>query len=422
LSAFENPEKDGIKMNEGTMESPALRAYRLEARAWLADNIPRHPGRSLEDPIDPTPEALAEAKATQRKLYDAGYAGFTFPVEYGGQGLTLEHERIFLQEAAGYDIPLASFGVSINILGATLAEFGTHEQKLAHLPNILSGRERWLQFLSEPSGGSDLAGLLTSARRDGESFIVNGQKTWSTGAHLSDYALCPVRTNWDVPKHKGISVLIVDLRSPGLEIRRIYQLDGRAEFCEEFFTDVMVPAANLVGEENEGWRVARGLLEIEHAWIGRGARARTEHRQGVAPLVSIAKRKGAGEDWGVRRQIVDLHVSGAVQKLVAARVSNAIAAGKLPPGYGSLLKLGDDILIQHHTELALSLAGAQGVTWSAEEPQAGEWATAYLSTRSASIAGGTVEIQRNNISERVLGLPREPAFDRDIPFNQVPHN
>ena len=181
--------------------------------------------------------------------------------------------------------------MSINILGATLAAFGTHEQKLDHIPKILSGEERWLQFLSEPSGGSDLAGLLTRATRDGDSFVVNGQKTWSTGAHLSDFALCPVRTRWDVPKHKGISVLIVDLKSPGIDIRRIKQINGGAEFCEEFFTDVVVPASNLVGEENEGWRVARGLLEIEHAWVGRGG-ARTGAGQGVGPLVSLAKRKG----------------------------------------------------------------------------------------------------------------------------------
>ena len=173
-------------------------------------------------------------KALQQKLFDGGYAGFTFPAEYGGQGLTLDHERVFIEEAAGYDLPSRGFGVSINIIGATLAAFGTHEQKVTHIRNILSGRERWLQFLSEPSGGSDLAGLLTSAVRDGDSFIVNGQKTWSTGAHLSDFALCPVRTRWDVPKHKGLSVLIIDLKSPGIEIRRIQQINGGSEFAKSF--------------------------------------------------------------------------------------------------------------------------------------------------------------------------------------------
>ena len=250
-------------MNEDKIESPELREYRVKARAWLADHIPPL-GRGDDGQVvavgeedDPAPERQAEARQLQAKLYEAGYAGFTFPVDYGGQGLTLDHEGVFLEEAAGYDLPIAEFGVSINILGATLAAFGTHEQKLAHIPNILSGKERWLQFLSEPSGGSDLAGLLTSATRDGDSFVVNGQKTWSTGAHLSNFALCPVRTRWDVPKHKGISVLIIDLKTPGIEIRRIKQINGGSEFCEEFFTDALVPASNLVGGRTKagGWPV-----------------------------------------------------------------------------------------------------------------------------------------------------------------------
>jgi alkylation response protein AidB-like acyl-CoA dehydrogenase len=410
-----------------TIESPELQGYRLKARDWLAHNMPlvkRRDDGSVEiiDDDEPGSERRSEMRRRQAQLYEAGYAGFTFPVEYGGQGLTLDHERVFLQEASGYDLPFGEFGVSINILGATLAAFGTHEQKLEHIPRILSGEERWLQFLSEPSGGSDLAGLLTSATRDGESFLVNGQKTWSTGAHLSDFAMCPVRTRWDVPKHKGISVLIVDLRTPGIEIRRIKQINGGAEFCEEFFTDVVVPASNLLGEENEGWRVARGLLEIEHAWVGRGGARNTGGGRAVEPLISLVKRQGRGEDPGIRRQITALHVAAEVHALAAARVSNGVARGQLVPGYGSLLKLSNDILVQRRAELGLGLAGSGGVVCDPGEAGSDEWSTAYLTSRSMSIAGGTDEIQRNNVSERVLALPREPAFDRDIPFNQVPHN
>ena len=408
-------------MSEEAIESPELRLYRLKAREWLAGNMPRAGEVVEDDDDDPTEDRIDAIKAAQKRLYDAGYAGFTFPVEYGGQGLTLEHERVFLEEANGFDLPNRYFGVSINILGATVAAFGTHEQKQRHIAKILSGEERWLQFLSEPSGGSDLAGLLTSASRDGESFLVNGQKTWSTGAHLSDFALCPVRTRWDVPKHKGISVLIVDLKSPGIEIRRIKQINGGAEFCEEFFSDVVVPASNLLGEENQGWRVARGLLEIEHAWVGRGG-ARTARGGGISTLVDAAARRGLDRDLGVRRQVVNLHVLSTAQSLVATRLSNGMESGKLIPGYGSLLKLGDDILQQRTTELGLSLAGAAGVVWSKDDAAAASWSQAFLSSRSASIAGGTDEIQRNNASERVLGLPREPAADRDVPFNQVPHN
>jgi alkylation response protein AidB-like acyl-CoA dehydrogenase len=408
-------------VTEKQTESLELRDYRLRARAWLRDNVERLDGQAPEGHDDPRLEKLQEFKDLQQRLYEAGYAGFTFPTEYGGQGLTLDHERMFNEEAMGFALPPTNFGVSINILGATLLAFGSHDQKQAHVANILSGRELWLQFLSEPSGGSDLAGLLTTALRDGDSYVVNGQKTWSTSAHLSDFALCPVRTRWDVPKHKGISVLIVDLKSPGLEIRRIKQIDGGSEFCEEFFTDVIVPAANLVGEENEGWRVARGLLEIEHAWVGRGG-ANVGTLDPTFGLVSLVKAQGLTSDLGVRRQVVGLHVSSQAQKLVAARVSSGVANGQLAHGYGSLLKLGDDIVTKRRAELSLAVAGAGGVTWDPDDPGEGTWAYQFLDTRSASIAGGTDEIQRNNVSERVLGLPREPAFDRDVPFNQVPHN
>jgi alkylation response protein AidB-like acyl-CoA dehydrogenase len=233
--------------------------------------------------------------------------------------------------------------------------------------------------------------------------------------------MCPVRTRWDVPKHKGISVLIVDLRSPGLEIQQIKQINGGSEFCQEFFTDVVVPATNLVGEENEGWRVVRGLLEIEHAWVGRGG-ATSDDGQGVSPLVGLAKAKGLAADEGLRRHIVGLHVSSQTQKLLSTRISSGIASGKLPAGYGSLLKLGNDIVQQRTAEFGFQVAGGDGVAWAEDGDDAANWANAFLYSRSASIGGGTDEIQRNNISERALGLPREPTFDRDIPFNQVPHN
>jgi alkylation response protein AidB-like acyl-CoA dehydrogenase len=408
-------------VNDQQGDAQDLREYRLKARTWLAENVQRREPMSAKHHIDERVERLDEFKALQQKLYEAGYAGFTFPVEYGGQGLTLEHERVFNAEAVGYDLPQTNFGVSINIIGATLVAFGSHEQKLAYVPDILAGKKLWLQFFSEPSGGSDLAGLLTSANRDGDAFIVNGQKTWSSSAHISDFALCPVRTRWDVPKHKGISVLIIDLQSPGIDFRRIKQIDGGAEFSEEFFTDVIVPASNLVGEQNQGWRVARGLLEFEHAWVGRGG-ATAGFDEQAAALASLIGRKGLAEDSGVRRQVVGMHVAATVQKLVSARISDAMADGKLPKGYGGLLKLGDDIVIQRRAELALALAGADGVTWGSNDLQAGDWSFQLLNSRRVSIAGGTDEIQRNNVSEHVIGLPREPAVDREMPFNKVPHN
>jgi alkylation response protein AidB-like acyl-CoA dehydrogenase len=403
-------------------ESPELAEYRLATRAWLAGNLSRYPGEDPDLASDPSPERLAEARRIQARLRVAGYAGFTFPAEYGGQGLTLDHERVFLEEAAGYDVPTRLFGVSINILGATLAAYGTSEQKRRHLPRILSGEEIWLQLLSEPGGGSDLAGLLTSATRDGDHFVVNGQKIWSTGAQFADFALCPVRTAWDVPKHRGISLLIIDLRSPGIEIRTIRQINGEAHFCQEFLTDVTVPVSNLVGAENDGWRVIRGLLEIEHAWVGRGGAKRVDFRQDVSDLVALAKQRGLSGDVGIRRKIAALHVAFEIQKLVSARVWSGVETGKLAPGYGSLLKMGNDIITLRRAETGLALAGADGVTWEPGDACQGGWAAAYLTSRSAPIGGGTAEIMRNNVSEKVLGLPREPSFDQGLPFNQVPHN
>jgi alkylation response protein AidB-like acyl-CoA dehydrogenase len=411
-------------MSSEELDTPDVREFRLSARTWLADNMtPLEVGPDGDyvqrDDSEPDTDRVTWARAKQAQLYEAGFAGITFPTEYGGGGLGLDHERAFMEEAAGYEMPNQVFAVSLNILGKTLEKYGTDDQKARHLPRMLRGEEIWLQFLSEPSGGSDLAGLLTRATRDGDSFILNGQKIWSTGAQHSDFAMCPARTDWDVPKHKGISMFILDLRSPGIEIRQIKQINGGAEFCEEFMTDVVVPADNLIGEENEGWRVARGLLDIEHEWVGRSGGG-TPRPADVSGLVALAKRRGHGDDPGVRRKVAEIHALAHAQALVAKRVSDGIADGHLPHGYGAMLKLGNDIAIQRRAELGLFLAGSRGVAW--RDHREADPTQNYLSSRGMSIAGGTDEIQRNNLSERGLGLPREPAFDRDIPFKDVPKN
>ncbi|HLG67351.1 MAG TPA: acyl-CoA dehydrogenase family protein [Acidimicrobiales bacterium] len=411
-------------MSDDVVIEPAdLHEYRLRARAWLQENMTllrRRDDGTYEDPdgSDPRPERVAHARELQRTLFEGGFAGITYPAEYGGQGLSLDHERVFLEESAGYDMPTQVFAVSLNILGPTLLAFGNHQQKAEHVPRMLAGEELWLQFLSEPSGGSDLAGLLTRATRDGDTYILNGQKIWSTGAQHSDFAMCPARTRWDVPKHKGISVFIIDLSWPGIEIRPIRQINGGAEFCEEFLTDVVVPAANLVGEENEGWRVARGLLQIEHEWVGRSGGGQRTHA-GVDDLVALARRRGLEDDPGVRRKIAAMYAAQMVHAQASVRVSNAIAAGRMDHGYGGALKLSSANLAQRRSELGLELAGSDGVAWHEGDTSASSWSHQYLSSRSSSIAGGTNEVQRNNVGERALGLPREPTFDRDVPFNEL---
>jgi alkylation response protein AidB-like acyl-CoA dehydrogenase len=394
-----------------------LAGYRQEVREWLRDNVSSLEGNSAQELTD---ERVSELRSTQKRLYGAGYAGFTFAKSLGGQGLTLDHEAVFLEEASGYQVASQLFGVSINILGATLAAYGTEAQQKAHIPRILSGEEIWLQLLSEPSGGSDLAGLLTSAKRDNDTYILNGQKTWSSLGHLADYGLCPARTRSDVAKHAGISVFIVPLDAPGVEVRRIRKITGDDEFCEVFLTDVAIPAENLVGEENEGWRVLKGLLEIEHAWVGRVG-GRGDLMDAFHTLTALARNRGIEAEPTVRRQLAALFVAVSAQKALAQRVAEGTASGELPRGYGSLLKLGDSPLRQRIAEAGLHMGGADGVAWRPGSASA-RYAQNYLDSRSATIAGGTTEIQRNNVAERVLGLPKDPSPFANAPFNEIPHN
>jgi alkylation response protein AidB-like acyl-CoA dehydrogenase len=411
-------------MSTEELDSPDVHQFRLRAREWLQSSMTR-----LDQAADGTiiplvhesdAQRVAQARQQQAVLFEAGYAGITYPTEYGGAGLSLDHERAFTEECVAYDMPTQVFAVSLNILGRTLLKYGTPEQKERHLPRMLRGDEIWLQLLSEPTGGSDLAGLVMRATRDGDTYVLNGQKTWSTGAHVADFAMCPARTRWDVPKHQGISLFIVDLRLPGIDVRPIKQINAEQDFCEEFLTDVVVPSSCLIGNEDDGWSVVRGLLEIEHEWVGRTGGVYTTPSD-VDDFVGLLKRRGLDGDVGARRQVASIYALQAVQRSLAIRVSEGIAVGALPAAYGGLLKLGNDNLRQRRSEAALSLAGTSGIAWS--PGAAGQEITGiYLRARSAPIAGGTAEIQRNNVSERGLDLPREPALDRDRPFNEVPRN
>ncbi|HQV56707.1 MAG TPA: acyl-CoA dehydrogenase family protein, partial [Ilumatobacteraceae bacterium] len=248
----------------------SLDDFRLRARAWLAENLPRRSQSGLARTARFLDEEsrLARHRVLQRTLFDAGFAGLCFPIEYGGQGLSVEYQRVFTEESLPYEMPSAFNVPTLGILAATLLDFGSEAQKLRHLPAILRGDEYWIQFLSEPSGGSDLAGALTTAVLDGDEWVVNGSKVWSTRAHLCDYALCLVRTNWDVPKHRGLSVLIMKIHQPGIEIHQTEMLNGSREFCQEYFTDVRIPYENLVGEVDEGWTVATRWMYHERSAVG----------------------------------------------------------------------------------------------------------------------------------------------------------
>ncbi|MFI5045958.1 MAG: acyl-CoA dehydrogenase family protein [Acidimicrobiia bacterium] len=399
--------------------------FRERARAWITANLePR-------DASVPRPFDFEAERAVQAKLFDAGFTGFMYPTEYGGLGLTIEHQQAFFQEAAGYRTP-GYFGVSIGMLGATILDCGTEEQKAQHLPAILRADEVFVQLLSEPSGGSDMAGVLTRATRDGDTWVINGSKTWTSGANVATHGLMLARTDWNVPKHRGLSMLIVPLGDhPGVTIEPILQVNREADFCTEFFDDVTVPAANLLGGENDGWGVAQRLLfnernttagiGIGHGYMGhRTGTVRGDATTGerLQRLLQAAARRGADTDPVVRRLIGRTCVDLVAHDFARARIMAGQQAGALDGPWGSLLKLGEGVDSPALTADALAIAGSSGVIWTDEEP-GGDQGAAWLSSRGISIGGGSNEMQRNIVSERLLGMPRELDPSRELPFSEI---
>ncbi len=285
--------------------------FRLRARTWLKENFPRQergnmPLRAAVSEEQELAE-IQQERDNQRLLFDGGFAGICVPKEYGGQSLTPDHQRAFNDESVGYAIPrLIQIPTFVPCM-AVLLEFGTEEQKLRHVPAMLKGEEIWMQFLSEPSGGSDVAAALTTAVRDGDEWVVNGSKVWTTGAWFSDYGLCLLRTNWDVPKHRGLSVFIIKIHQPGIELHRIEMINGSKEFCQEFITDLRVPDSDRVGDVDQGWTVGTRWMFHEKNAMGGGSPfvTGTFHSNfGVDsgdPLVDLARARPAASTIRARR-------------------------------------------------------------------------------------------------------------------------
>jgi len=401
-----------------------LEAYRAEVRAWLEENLPRREGPVLRTAHDITPEQLAEERALQRKVYEAGYLGITLPVEYGGQGLTPKHERIWREESAGYAVPApggVASHVTLGIVLPTLLAHASEEQKRAWIPKMLAGEELWCQLLSEPGAGSDLAGILTRATRDGDTWVLNGTKVWSSGALAADYGICLARTDWDVPKHRGLTWFKVPLRDPNVTVRPIREINGSAEFCEEFLDDVVVGDDMVIGTVNDGWVVANTMLNAERSGgAGSGAPAAPRAKRGLAPdLVALAAARGLEHAAATRQLIAKAHISDWLQGQLLKRVGTALMAGQLNPAAVSFVKLRTGIHDPERAAIALEIAGRTGIAWAADDEAASAPAVNFLNSRIMSIAGGSNEIQRNIVSERLLGLPREPSVDADKPFREV---
>ncbi|MCU1397991.1 MAG: putative acyl-CoA dehydrogenase [Acidimicrobiales bacterium] len=410
-----------------TNTSSDLDAYRQQMRDWLAANLPaRDPHAGLRAAHEISAEQLAADRALQKKVYEAGYVGITWPTEYGGQGLSGQHQQIWNEESRAYAVPapggIAS-GVTMGIVAPTLLAHANEEQKRSWLPKILRGDELWVQLLSEPGAGSDLAGILTRATQDGESWILQGTKVWSSGAMSADFGVCLARTDWDAPKHRGLTWFKVPLRDPRVTVRPVREINGSAEFCEEFLDDVVVADDMRIGELNEGWAIANSMLGFERG-ASRDPGAVRPKGGGIRPiapdLVEIARSRATLTHGHVRQLIAKAHANDVMHELLTARVVSSITKRISNPSAASYIKLGHGILQPLRACAAMEIAGRTGIAWSADVHAHGETAaTNYLNGRIMAIAGGSNQIQRNIISERLLGLPREPNFDTNKPFREV---
>jgi alkylation response protein AidB-like acyl-CoA dehydrogenase len=401
-----------------------LDAFRLRARAWLADNMPRLSGDN-PFPQLPVDDDGIRGRELQRKLFDGGFTGLVFPKEYGGQGLTRAHQRAFNQESAPYEMPITFNVPTLTIIAPTLLDYATEEQKKRHLPAILRGDELWVQFLSEPSGGSDLAGLLTRATRDGDVWVLNGSKIWSSGAYRSDYALCLARTDWEAPKHRGLTMFIVKIHQPGITVQQIKMVNGVNEFCQEFFDDVPIPAENVVGQVNDGWTVASRLLFHERDAVGGGSPYFSGFNRRRGPqrdLIELAVDTGQRADPRVRRLVAEAHANDMVQQQLIERVTTGLRTGYFPGPAGALLRLYAGLNGVRRSDIGFEIAGTNAIAWSGDRSVLGQYGQQFVMRQASCLGGGSTEMQRNIISERLLGMPREYAADRDTPFNQVRQN
>ncbi len=400
-------------------DTPREAALRDAARTWLEQNAPLRMEGTLatrRKRRDPSPEAqlrhVRACKEWQRRLYDGGWAGITWPTEYGGRGGTAIEQAIFNQEMARFEVGAGALAVGVGMVGPTLIEWGTDEQKSGHLSSILSGDEVWCQLFSEPGAGSDLAGLRTRAESDGETWVVNGQKVWTSLAHHSDWAILLARTDPDVPKHKGITFFLDDMRSPGIDIRPLRQIDGVAHFNEVFLTDVRIPARQVVGPVNEGWRVTHSTLQNERALIGGGGGEAVRFED----LESLARSTGLLGDPLIRQEMAKAYTRFELLRFLGLRVQTALSQGVVPGSESSVIKLSYSQHTAALTDLALLLEGSAGMLGTEAAPDGGYWQQLFLSQWAIRIGGGTDQVQRNIIGERVLGLPREPDPFRSRPF------
>ncbi len=391
--------------------SPEEEAFRERVRQFLRDNLP---SGWAESGIGARPAGMTQLQFLrdwQRRLYENGFLGMAWPKEYGGQSASQIEMAIYNEESARVRAPGALNAIGLSMVGPTIISHGSADQKARFLPKILSADEIWCQGYSEPNAGSDVASLQTKAELKGDEFVVNGQKVWTTLAHISQWCMLIARTDPDAPKHRGISCLLVDMKTPGLTVKPLRQMTGEAEFNEMFFDDVRVPRANLLGPMNEGWRVATTTLMNERGTSALASVMR--YRIIFDEIVALARKtirngRPATEDPVLRQQLAQFHVDLEMMRYTAYRTFSKILKGGDPGPVGSISKLAWSELNQRMMEFVIALEGpaSQLMRESPHAVQSGRWQHHFLRSRANTIEAGTSEIQRNIIAERVLGLPK----------------
>ena len=383
-------------------DSPEEAAFRAELRGWLRESWTEralHAGR-------PDVEFHLE---WSRKLHKAGYVGLSWPTEFGGRGLPLTHQAIYYEETARAGAPGHIGVIGLNMAGPTIIAWGTEAQKARYLPPLLAGEEIWCQGFSEPGSGSDLAGARTRAVLDGDHWVVNGQKVWSSYAHVADWCILVVRTDPDAPKHRGLSYLLVDMHAPGVHVRPLRQITGDPEFNEIFFTEVRVPAESILGKPGDGWPVAMTTLLHERGTLSFGLAAALQRQ--VDLLIELARRPAPdgsvpAQDPLVRDAIAREWVQLQALRFTNYRMLSTLLRTGTPGPEGSVAKLVWSEANQRLGKLAVSLQGLAGALGGEDAPDGGYWQYHQLRSRGNTIEAGTSEILRNITAERVLGLPR----------------
>jgi len=401
-------------------DSPDEAAFRAEARAWLSSHAPANeltPGETIPDT-----EEAQRGRAWLRELYEGGWSGLAFPTALGGRGLSGGEAAIFADEEGKYHLPKGPFtSIGTGMALPVIARHGSDDQRTRFIEATLKGDLTWCQLFSEPSAGSDLAGLRSKAVRadDGSGdWIVNGQKVWSSWAHLSDWGILVVRTDPTLPKHKGLTFFVVDMKTPGIETRPIRQISGASEFNETFLTDVRIPDSNMIGAVGEGWACCMTVLMGER--LGSGA-----HKSGVIPLLNYAAATPDGcggsmlDNGAVRLSLAEALAEEQGERWFQARLRTMVSKGENPGALAGMVKLAYASRYQKTSGLGMELRGLDAIAADPVDAATADLQYDYIYSTVMRIAGGADEVLRNQIAERVLGMPGEVRVDKDVPFEQL---